>query len=158
MWSTYHIMYFWQWIREAEWPKQRCWNLVPFIHSTKQKMAMAASPFTSLLPVSTPSSSHPSSKLPPFRALRASASDSVVVPASHCRREFLKGIALQALSLPLLVLTQPHHSQAREIEVGSFLPPSQSDPSFVLFKASPKDTPALRAGTFYLPSSPKNCN
>ncbi|MCH90451.1 psbP domain-containing protein 6 chloroplastic-like, partial [Trifolium medium] len=59
------------------------------------------------------------------------------------RREFLKGIAL---SLPLIALTEPPHSQARDVAVGSFLPPSSSDPSFVLFKASPKDTPALRAG------------
>ncbi|KAJ6700175.1 hypothetical protein OIU79_013253 [Salix purpurea] len=49
-------------------------------------------------------------------------------------------------------------SEAREIEVGSYLPPSPTDPSFVLFKASPKDTPALRAGNvqpyqFILPPS-----
>ncbi|KAJ1376886.1 PsbP family [Sesbania bispinosa] len=101
---------------------------------------MATSPFTSFLTVTTPSSS---SKLTPFRTCRASASESV--PASLChhtpRREFLKGIALQAL--PLIVLRE---SQAREVEVGSFLPTLPSDPSFVLFKASPKDTPALRAG------------
>ncbi|RZC79181.1 hypothetical protein C5167_003899 [Papaver somniferum] len=36
-------------------------------------------------------------------------------------------------------------TDAREIEVGSFLPPFPSDPSFVVFKASSKDTPALRA-------------
>uniref|UniRef100_A0A0F7GXE1 Photosystem II reaction center PsbP family protein n=1 Tax=California macrophylla TaxID=337344 RepID=A0A0F7GXE1_9ROSI len=56
------------------------------------------------------------------------------------RREFLKGLALSPL-----ILEVPH-SQAREIEVGSVLPPSPSDPSFVIFKASAKDTPALRAG------------
>lgn len=49
--------------------------------------------------------------------------------------------------IPLLVLSPPPpHSEAREVEVGAFLPPLPSDPSFVLFKASPKDTPALRAG------------
>ncbi|KAJ9694301.1 hypothetical protein PVL29_010011 [Vitis rotundifolia] len=59
------------------------------------------------------------------------------------RREFLKGLALA----PLIFISEealPAH--AREVEVGSYLPPSPSDPSFVLFKASPKDTPALRAG------------
>lgn len=56
------------------------------------------------------------------------------------RRQFLKGSAVLALIPP------PPSAEAREVEVGSFLPPSPSDPSFVLFKASPKDTPALRAG------------
>jgi hypothetical protein len=60
------------------------------------------------------------------------------------RREFLKGLSL----LPLLELKHPRPSSAaKEIEVGVYLPPSPSDPSFVFFKASPKDTPALRAGT-----------
>ncbi|KAH7557097.1 hypothetical protein ACOSP7_026507 [Xanthoceras sorbifolium] len=59
------------------------------------------------------------------------------------RRQFLKGLTI----FPLTTLfEQPLSSQAREVEVGSYLPPSPSDPSFVLFKASPKDTPALRAG------------
>uniref|UniRef100_A0A0F7GYB5 Photosystem II reaction center PsbP family protein n=1 Tax=Erodium gruinum TaxID=337380 RepID=A0A0F7GYB5_9ROSI len=56
------------------------------------------------------------------------------------RRELLKGLALCPLILEVPL------SQAREIEVGSVLPPSPSDPSFVIFKASAKDTPALRAG------------
>lgn len=59
------------------------------------------------------------------------------------RREFLKGIALA----PIL-WKQPPFSEAREVEVGSYLPPLPSDPSFVLFKATPKDTPALRAGKY----------
>ncbi|OMO90100.1 Mog1/PsbP, alpha/beta/alpha sandwich [Corchorus olitorius] len=56
----------------------------------------------------------------------------------------LKGVAM----LPLLVFGElaPPIAEAREVEVGSYLPPSPSDPSFVVFKASPKDTPALRAG------------
>ncbi|KAG6619644.1 hypothetical protein I3842_Q091700 [Carya illinoinensis] len=58
------------------------------------------------------------------------------------RRDFLKAISL----LPLLDLKRPPSSAAKEIEVGSYLPPSPSDPSFVLFKASLRDTPALRAG------------
>ncbi|XP_058079266.1 psbP domain-containing protein 6, chloroplastic [Magnolia sinica] len=57
------------------------------------------------------------------------------------RREFLKGIALISI-LPIV----PSIAEAREVEVGSYLPTSPSDPSFVLFKATPKDTPALRAG------------
>ncbi|KAK3218016.1 hypothetical protein Dsin_011986 [Dipteronia sinensis] len=61
------------------------------------------------------------------------------------RRQILKGLAIFPLTSTTL-LEQPLSSQAREVEVGSYLPPSSSDPSFVLFKASPKDTPALRAG------------
>jgi hypothetical protein len=122
-------------------------NLVPsFLHTFLHSSEMATSPLTSLLPF-TNSSTKSNSKLSHFRAFRVSAS--VSVPETHFqntpRREFLKGIAL---SLPLIALTDPPQSQARDVAVGSFLPPSSSDPSFVLFKASPKDTPALRAGTF----------
>ena len=119
----------------------------------------AAPPFTSLVTLPASSSCHSSSsKLSPFHAfIRASASDHTV-PATRCsqhtpRREFLKGVALQAL--PLLLLREPPPSLAREVEVGSFLPPSPSDPSFVQFKASPKDTPALRAGTLIFTSFQK---
>ncbi|KAG6769060.1 hypothetical protein POTOM_022495 [Populus tomentosa] len=70
------------------------------------------------------------------------------------RRQILKGLVLS----PLILIKAPPSSEAREIEVGSYLPPSPTDPSFVLFKASPKDTPALRAGNvqpyqFILPPS-----
>ncbi|GLT77362.1 hypothetical protein SLA2020_489570 [Shorea laevis] len=58
------------------------------------------------------------------------------------RREFLTGLTIS----PLIVLRDTPISEAREVEVGSFLPPSPADPSFVLFQATPKDTPALRAG------------
>ncbi|XP_073132475.1 psbP domain-containing protein 6, chloroplastic isoform X2 [Henckelia pumila] len=58
------------------------------------------------------------------------------------RREFLNG---SVVLLPLAV-SPPPPSQAREVEVGSYLPVSPTDPSFVLFKATTKDTPALRAG------------
>ncbi|CAK9327115.1 unnamed protein product [Citrullus colocynthis] len=62
------------------------------------------------------------------------------------RREILKGFTLLPLSLPLFEPIIPLPSVSKEIEVGSYLPPSQSDPSFVFFKASTSDTPALRAG------------
>ncbi|KAI9392034.1 hypothetical protein POPTR_006G034300v4 [Populus trichocarpa] len=70
------------------------------------------------------------------------------------RRQILKGLVLS----PLILIKAPPSSEAREIEVGSYLPPSPTDPSFVLFKASSKDTPALRAGNvqpyqFILPPS-----
>lgn len=63
------------------------------------------------------------------------------------RREILRGLAIA----PLTLLKTPLPSEAREVDVGSYLPPAPSDSSFVFFKASPRDTPALRAGivTFY---------
>ncbi|KAL2930018.1 PsbP domain-containing protein 6 chloroplastic [Bienertia sinuspersici] len=68
------------------------------------------------------------------------------------RRELLKGLSI----FPLLAKVAP--SQAKDVDVGSYLPPSSDDPSFVLFKATSKDTPALRAGNvapyqFKLPPS-----
>ncbi|XP_010906401.1 psbP domain-containing protein 6, chloroplastic [Elaeis guineensis] len=57
------------------------------------------------------------------------------------RREFFTGIALAAV-----LWKDPSTSEAKEVEVGSYLPPAPSNPSFVVFKATPKDTPALRAG------------
>lgn len=60
------------------------------------------------------------------------------------RRELL---LKSAVAIPaILQLKEAPISEAREVEVGSYLPPSPSDPSFVLFKAKPSDTPALRAG------------
>ncbi|KAG7565940.1 PsbP C-terminal [Arabidopsis suecica] len=60
------------------------------------------------------------------------------------RRELL---LKSAVAIPaILQLNEAPKSEAREVEVGSYLPPSPSDPSFVLFKAKPSDTPALRAG------------
>ncbi|KAH9738798.1 hypothetical protein WN944_005052 [Citrus x changshan-huyou] len=72
------------------------------------------------------------------------------------RREILKGLAV--IPVTLIINKEPPYSEAREVEVGSYLPPSPTDPSFVFFKASPKDTPALRAGNvqpyqFVLPPS-----
>ncbi|KAK9987071.1 hypothetical protein SO802_032022 [Lithocarpus litseifolius] len=61
------------------------------------------------------------------------------------RREvLLKGLAAAAGAV-LPLLKAPPSFAAKEVEVGSYLPTLPSDPSFVLFKASPKDTPALRA-------------
>lgn len=62
---------------------------------------------------------------------------------STSRREILKGGL--ALMVPLSI-TPPPPTEAKEVVVGSYLPQSPSDPSFNLFKATPKDTPALRAG------------
>ncbi|KAL8215370.1 hypothetical protein R6Q57_004819 [Mikania cordata] len=62
---------------------------------------------------------------------------------SSSRRQFLKGFTLLT---PLIPLHSPSPSHAKEVEVGSYLPQSTSDPNFVLFQASSKDTPALRAG------------
>ncbi|KAL3533467.1 hypothetical protein ACH5RR_006988 [Cinchona calisaya] len=58
------------------------------------------------------------------------------------RRYFFRGLSL----MPLVLISSAPPSKAREVEVGSYLPPSPTDPSFVVFEATPKDTPALRAG------------
>ncbi|CAA0827515.1 PsbP domain-containing protein 6- chloroplastic [Striga hermonthica] len=72
------------------------------------------------------------------------------------RREFLMGSSM-AVGVPL-VISPVSPATAKEVEVGSYLPPSPADPSFVLFTATPRDTPALRAGNvqpykFILPPS-----
>ncbi|OEL12964.1 PsbP domain-containing protein 6, chloroplastic [Dichanthelium oligosanthes] len=64
----------------------------------------------------------------------------LVAVASH-RRELVLGAALSAL-----LSRAPLPAQAREVEVGTYLPPAPSNPGFVFFRATPKDTPALRAG------------
>nr|ACG47492.1 hypothetical protein [Zea mays] len=105
---------------------------------------MASSPlFTSLrLPVPTiiPRCASPPHGVP-------SADDAVprpaplVAAASH-RRELVVGAALTAVLLP----RAPLPAQAREVAVGTYLPPAPSNPGFVFFRATSKDTPALRAG------------
>ncbi|KAK9671161.1 hypothetical protein RND81_12G010400 [Saponaria officinalis] len=73
------------------------------------------------------------------------------------RRDVLRGLC----TLPLIdigVVLVPQPTLAKDIEVGSYLPTSSFDPSFVTFQASSKDTPALRAGNvapykFVLPPS-----
>ncbi|KAM0948721.1 putative photosystem II [Dioscorea sansibarensis] len=102
----------------------------------------SAAPISPLLSSSPRSSIHESPTLVVCHH-RASSKDSTL---QHCaqisrRRDFIGGIALLAA-----LWREPQASEAREVEVGSYLPPFSSDPSFVVFKASPKDTPALRAG------------
>ncbi|KMZ68681.1 Thylakoid lumenal 20 kDa protein [Zostera marina] len=72
------------------------------------------------------------------------------LPASR-RRDLLLGLGLGGLGFPT-------NSEAIDVVVGSYLPQSTSNPSFVFFKSSAKDTPALRAGNvqpyeFILPPS-----
>ncbi|GAB2267106.1 PsbP domain-containing protein 6, chloroplastic [Dionaea muscipula] len=106
------------------------------------------SPFTLTPSVqSNPPNHHPI--LVPWKApIPSSPSPSHQVNFNSRRREFLRGGLSLNLILPLISIAteKPPPSQAREVEVGSYLPPSPSNPSFVLFKASTKDTPALRAG------------
>ncbi|CAN8254454.1 unnamed protein product [Cochlearia groenlandica] len=71
---------------------------------------------------------------------------SVIVASSRQRRRELLLKSAVAIPTTILNLKEAPVTEAREVEVGSFLPTSPSDPSFVLFKASPSDTPALRAG------------
>ncbi|XP_019052039.1 PREDICTED: psbP domain-containing protein 6, chloroplastic [Nelumbo nucifera] len=111
---------------------------------------MATASLTPLSPVFSASNSSKSPSILSFSSEFHSVSTSstkISGEFNQCRkqiarrREFLKGIAL----VPF-IWREPPISEAREVEVGSFLPPSSSDPSFVVFKATSKDTPALRAG------------
>ncbi|KAL5707745.1 hypothetical protein ACHQM5_018608 [Ranunculus cassubicifolius] len=108
---------------------------------------MAASASTSFSPKlstashSSPTKSHTILPSPPSSSpikLSTTAQQS----QTHYRREFLVGGA----ALISVVSQEPPISEAREIEVGSYLPVSSTDSSFVVFKATQKDTPALRAG------------
>lgn len=106
---------------------------------------MATTPLPPIPSIVTRSSSasKPPINLSPSPSFRAQFPQSRTQQQTTLRRDFLRSVAL----LPLLLdLKTPSSSAAREVEVGSYLPPSRSDPSFVFFKASPKDTPALRAG------------
>ncbi|KAA8517358.1 hypothetical protein F0562_017636 [Nyssa sinensis] len=113
-------------------------------------MATASvTPLSSIQLSTSPSSSNskPSSAHSPASIKFTLRTDQNLKQPTLIRRGFFKGMAL----LPLILLKEqvflpPPPSEAREVEVGSYLPPLPSDPSFVLFKASPKDTPALRAG------------
>ncbi|GMY19674.1 psbP domain-containing protein 6, chloroplastic-like [Fagus crenata] len=115
---------------------------------------MATASMLSLSPTPTPISSNSSSTpkplqlSPPLKTHEAPTFSqqrrNQVVSVSFRREVILKGLAT-AVALPLLVLKEAPPSSAKEVEVGSYLPTLPSDPSFVLFKASPRDTPALRA-------------
>ncbi|XP_021803139.1 psbP domain-containing protein 6, chloroplastic isoform X1 [Prunus avium] len=112
-------------------------------------------PITSSL-ISSSSNSHSTSssrsKLPPLLSPSPLPRHNYQQQAqSKKRRELLLkgGLGLLPLALVESILKEPltlPSAEAKEAVVGSFLPPSPSDPSFVLFKASAKDTPALRAG------------
>ncbi|XP_019187453.1 PREDICTED: psbP domain-containing protein 6, chloroplastic [Ipomoea nil] len=106
----------------------------------------------SMLSSATSSTSNPKPPSPssPFSVKTHRSSKQTTTNIS--RRDLLN----VGLGLMPLVAIPPPPSTAREVEVGSYLPPSPTDPSFVIFKADPRDTPALRAGnvqpyTFMLP-------
>ncbi|XP_021745859.1 psbP domain-containing protein 6, chloroplastic-like [Chenopodium quinoa] len=96
------------------------------------------------LPLTSSSSSSNSFKPPTNPSMLQLHTQKQEQGKSLIRRDLLlKGVSFSLLHF---VLKSPPPSQARDVDVGSFLPPSPSDPSFVLFKATSKDTPALRAG------------
>ncbi|KAJ4838579.1 PsbP domain-containing protein 6, chloroplastic [Turnera subulata] len=102
----------------------------PPIHTPKCRSLKASSSTPKTLKL-TCSNNNPSPRAATAKALRLTR-----------RTIILEGVALA----PLFLIRQPPAAEAREVEVGSYLPPSPSDSSFVLFKATSKDTPALRAG------------
>ncbi|CAI9779554.1 unnamed protein product [Fraxinus pennsylvanica] len=105
-------------------------------------MAAASAPPVSTIFSATTPTSKPVFIYSNFSKLTLNPHQSSKELTSISRRQFLNG----SLALVPLVISPPPPSQAKEIEVGSYLPKSPVDPSFVLFKATPKDTPALRAG------------
>ncbi|KAM3333163.1 hypothetical protein ACQJBY_028340 [Aegilops geniculata] len=73
--------------------------------------------------------------------IAAPATQPAPIAVSGHRRELVVGTALGAL-----FSATPLPAGAREVEAGKYLPPAPSSPGFVFFKATTKDTPALRAG------------
>ena len=114
---------------------------------------MASSSSSVFSPLLRPSLRLPTSCGTRSTAVHAVSADNAVVVAatppppltavSH-RRELVVGTALGAL-----FLRTPLSAGAREVEAGKYLPPAPSSPGFVFFKATTKDTPALRAGDHY---------
>ncbi|CAI9099487.1 OLC1v1036314C1 [Oldenlandia corymbosa var. corymbosa] len=99
----------------------------------------------SSLPAIFSTLNYPNVKIPstPFQVSSSSLKSHKDFPQLNIsRRDFVNGLSL----MPLLPYLAAPPSEAREVEVGSYLPPSPTDPSFVVFQATPKDTPALRAG------------
>ncbi|EFJ20658.1 hypothetical protein SELMODRAFT_176658 [Selaginella moellendorffii] len=86
-------------------------------------------------------------------AIRCDAQENPRAATVISRRKSLVGFTL-AMGLA----ANQTAALAREVEVGAYLPPVESLPGFVQFKASGRDTPALRAGNvqpyeFILPST-----
>ncbi|KAH9314011.1 hypothetical protein KI387_022638, partial [Taxus chinensis] len=87
----------------------------------------------------------------------------VVIHGVHCeairsRRQVCLESAGAMWALLCGIQSQVAEAEAKEIQVGSYLPPAPSNEGFVQFKATNKDTPALRAGNvelyqFILPST-----
>lgn len=66
------------------------------------------------------------------------------------RREVCSGAVAAAALLVGRVGAAEAYTQ---VEVGAYLPPAKDNSDFVQFKASTKDTPALRAGASLVPSN-----
>lgn len=110
---------------------------------------MAPSVFSPLLPsLRLPAARAASRCAAPPQAVASTDKDNAVprpaplVAVAGSRRELVLGAGLSAL----LSRAPLPPAQAREVEVGTYLPPAPSNPGFVFFRATPKDTPALRAG------------
>ncbi|KAG6541081.1 hypothetical protein Mapa_017519 [Marchantia paleacea] len=80
----------------------------------------------------------------PLRVCAASSEEGAGSVVNR-RQACLEMATVLASSVGVLAV-KPGDAIAREVEVGSYLPQAAEDPSFVQFKASTKDTPALRAG------------
>ncbi|WOL18685.1 psbP domain-containing protein 6, chloroplastic [Canna indica] len=89
---------------------------------------------------SLPSSSPPPESVP-VAANPSKPSSSRKYSSVVRRRDLVAGVAFTPI-----FWKNPPALATREVEVGAYLPPSPTDPAFVLFKATSKDTPALRAG------------
>lgn len=116
-------------------------------------MASSSSPLPS--PLLTLKSTSPRSTSLPSTLHLPSDQPASLPTLNTNRRELLVSVA--SISTLLTSFHKPSPSLAREVEVGAYLPSSPSDPSFVVFKASPTDTPALRAGTCKLLLLPLMC-
>ncbi|KAL2609439.1 hypothetical protein R1flu_028012 [Riccia fluitans] len=103
---------------------------------------------TSSITIASPSLHRPSprwrSRLQVCASSESEDAETMAVVVNR-RQACLDVVAVLASAAGVLS-AKPGVAVAKEVEVGAYLPVAAEDPNFVQFKASSKDTPALRAG------------
>ncbi|KAL3699289.1 hypothetical protein R1sor_017311 [Riccia sorocarpa] len=114
--------------------------------------APSYSAFSSIASISSTTIASPLLNHPPWRwrsRLRVHAAaemEDAGAPALVNRRQACLEVAAVLASAAGFLTAKPGDAVAKDVVVGAYLPAAAEDPKFVQFKASTKDTPALRAG------------